>query len=112
MNHKKSWIAIKLDQGPESNDITFQEPVFEIIENRASWSMCGRTKESEDLVYQPTTEEICLYWTSVPDHLVVPRHGARVYTFVMTADKNKAVARKEFVKGILFGSNFLLSISK
>lgn len=86
-------------QGPESKDLAFADPVPEIIENRASWSMCGQTKESEDPVYQPMPVEVCLYWTSVPDHLVVPQHGARVFTFVMTADKNQTVARQEFVKG-------------
>lgn len=86
-------------QGPKSKDIAFEDPVPEIIENRPSWSMCGKTKESEDPVYQPMPVEVCLYWTSVPDHLVVPQHGARVFTFVMTADKNKTVARQEFVKG-------------
>ncbi|XP_026314471.1 protein-glucosylgalactosylhydroxylysine glucosidase-like [Hyposmocoma kahamanoa] len=92
------WVPISLMQGPESNDITFEAPVFEIIENRESWSMCGETKESEDPVYQPAPEKICLYWTAVPNQLVVPQHSDTLFTFVMTADKKKDVARQEFVK--------------
>ena len=94
------WIAIKLQPGEESKDIAFQEPMPEIIEGRTVWSACGKTKESEDLTYQPLPIDVCAYWTSVPDHLVVPPHGSRVFTFAMTVDKNKTIAREELVKGV------------
>ncbi|XP_049885269.1 protein-glucosylgalactosylhydroxylysine glucosidase [Pectinophora gossypiella] len=96
--HHEIWIAVKLMPGPESKDISFQPPVPEIIEGRTTWSTCGQTKDSEDPTYQPLPVDVCVYWTSVPDHLVVPQHGSRVFTFVMTADKNKTVAREEFIK--------------
>ncbi|KAJ2953896.1 hypothetical protein O0L34_g1527 [Tuta absoluta] len=96
--HHEIWIAVKLMPGPDSEDIAFQPPIPEIIEGRTVWSTCGFTMESEDLEYQPGPVEVCAYWTSVPDHLVVPQHGSRVFTFVMSADKNKTVAREEFVK--------------
>lgn len=99
--HPEIWIAVKLMPGPESEDIAFQEPVPEIIEGRTVWSVCGQTKISEDSDYQPLPVDVCAYWTSVPDHLVVPQHGNRVFTFAMTADKNKTAAREELVKGSL-----------
>ncbi|CAK1602766.1 unnamed protein product [Parnassius mnemosyne] len=96
--HPEIWIAIKLMPGPGSDDIVFQDPVPEILDGRTVWSVCGQTKESEDPTYQPLPVDICAYWTSVPDHLVVPQHGSRVFTFAMTADKNKTVARQELIK--------------
>nr|XP_049691823.1 protein-glucosylgalactosylhydroxylysine glucosidase [Helicoverpa armigera] len=96
--NQEIWIAIKLMPGPDSKDIAFQEPIPQILNGRTIWSSCGLTKESEDLTYQPLPIEVCAYWTSVPDHLVVPQHGSRVFTFVMTADKNKTVAREELIK--------------
>lgn len=96
--NQEIWIAIKLMPGPESKDIAFSNPVPEIINGRTVWSVCGQTMESEDLAYQPLPVNVCAYWTSVPDHLVVPQHGSRVFTFAMTADKNKTVAREELVK--------------
>lgn len=97
--YQEIWIAVKLIPGPESKDIAFQDPVPEIIDGRTIWSSCGQTKESEDLTYQSLPVDVCAYWTSVPDHLVVPQHGSRVFTFAMTADKNKTVAKQELVKG-------------
>ncbi|XP_041984111.1 protein-glucosylgalactosylhydroxylysine glucosidase-like isoform X1 [Aricia agestis] len=96
--HKEIWIAIKLMPGPTSKDIDFQTPIPEIIDGRTVWRSCGKTRVSEDPVYQPLPVEVCAYWTSVPDHLVVPQHHSRVFTFIMTADKNQTVAREEFVR--------------
>lgn len=85
--------------GPASVDIAFEGPIPEIIDGRTVWSVCGQTMVSEDPTYQPLPVDVCVYWTSVPDHLVVPQHGTRVFTFAMTADKNKTVARDELIKG-------------
>lgn len=84
--------------GPESNDIAFESPIPEIIEEAIVWKACGKTRESEDPEYQPLPVDVCAYWTSVPDHLVVPHFRSRVFTFVMTVDKNETIARKEFIK--------------
>ncbi|CAH2067404.1 unnamed protein product, partial [Iphiclides podalirius] len=96
--HPEIWIAVKLMPGPDSSDIEFGEPVPEIFEGRTIWRACGQTKISEDPDYQPLPVDVCAYWTSVPDHLVVPQHGTRVFTFAMTADKNGTVAREELIK--------------
>lgn len=85
--------------GEASKDIDFNDPIPEIIGGRTIWNSCGKTKEPEDLTYQPLPVDVCAYWTSVPDHLVVPQHGSRVFTFVMTVDKNKTIAKEELVKG-------------
>lgn len=85
-----------------SDDISFHNPHPEIIESRTIWTTCGQTAEPEDIVYQPLPVDVCVYWTSVPDHLVVPQHGSRIFTFVMTADKNRTVAREELIKGWYF----------
>lgn len=92
------WIAIKLIPGADSEDIAFEPQVPEIIEGRTIWHSCGLTKESEDITFQPEPIEVCAFWTSVPDHLVVPHHGSRIFTFAITADKNKTVAREELIK--------------
>ncbi|XP_028034225.1 protein-glucosylgalactosylhydroxylysine glucosidase [Bombyx mandarina] len=92
------WIAIQLIPGPDSEDIGFKDPVPEIIEGRTVRSTCGQTLKSEDIVYQPLPVEVCVFWTSVPDHLVAPQHGSRVFTFVMTADTNRTVAREEMIR--------------
>ncbi|CAG9133486.1 unnamed protein product [Plutella xylostella] len=94
-SHHEIWIAVKLMPGAPGADLDMQDPVAEIIHGRQVWSACGQTKESEDPIYQPSPVSVCAYWTSVPDHLVVPPHGSRVFTFAMTADKNKTVARTE-----------------
>ncbi|XP_072937087.1 protein-glucosylgalactosylhydroxylysine glucosidase [Epargyreus clarus] len=96
--HHEIWIALKFMPGPDSDDIKFKSPVPEVLEGRTVWGACGQTKESEDPEYQPSLIDVCAYWTSVPDHLVVPQHGSRVFTFVMTVDKNQTVARREFIK--------------
>ncbi|XP_075992674.1 protein-glucosylgalactosylhydroxylysine glucosidase [Anticarsia gemmatalis] len=96
--NQEIWIAIKLMPGEKSKDIDFHEPTPEIIDGRTIWHSCGQTMESEDLTYQPLPVEVCAFWTSVPDHLVVPQHGSRVFTFAMTADTNKTLARLELVK--------------
>lgn len=96
--HHEIWIALNHNPGPTSKDIDFQDPVPEIVEGRTIWSSCGQTKESEDLTYQPLPVDVCAFWTSVPDHIVVPQHGSRVFTFVMTVDKNHTVARQEILK--------------
>ncbi|XP_050670497.1 protein-glucosylgalactosylhydroxylysine glucosidase isoform X1 [Leptidea sinapis] len=96
--HHEIWIAVKLMPGSDSKDIAFVSPTPEVLEGRTVWSACGKTRVSEDPIYQPMPVEVCAYWTSVPDHLVVPHHGKRVFTFVMTADKNETVARQEFIK--------------
>lgn len=83
--------------GPESKDIAFDSPTPEVINDAIVWKACGRTKETEDPIYQPIPIDVCAYWTSVPDHLVVP-HLSRVFTFAMTVDKNETVARQEFIK--------------
>lgn len=95
--NQEIWIAIKLIPGEKSKDIEFQEPTPEIIDGRTIWHTCGQTRESEDLTYQPLPIDVCAYWTSVPDYLVVPQHGSRVFTFVMTADKNNTIAREELI---------------
>jgi hypothetical protein len=97
--HHEIWIAIKLMPGPASEDIDFERPVPEIFDGRTIWTSCGQTKEVEDPTYQPLPVEVCICWTSVPDHLVVPQHGSRVFTFPMTADKNKTIARNELLQG-------------
>ncbi|CAB3230488.1 unnamed protein product [Arctia plantaginis] len=96
--NKEIWIAIKLMPGETSKDIDFNDPIPEIIGGRTIWHSCGKTRESEDLTYQPLPVDVCAYWTSAPDHLVVPQHGSRVFTFAMTADKNKTTAKEELVK--------------
>lgn len=106
--NQEIWIAIKLMPGEKSKDIEFEEQIPELINDRIIWHSCGKTRESEDLRYQPLPVEVCAYWTSVPDHLVVPQHGSRVFTFAMTADKNQTVAREELVKGYLFLFTHLL----
>jgi hypothetical protein len=93
------WIAIELTPGPASEDIDFERPVSEILDGRTIWTSCGQTKEVEDPKYQPLPLEMCICWTSVPDHLVVPQDGSRVFTFPMTADKNKTIARNELLQG-------------
>lgn len=85
--------------GNESADIAFEAPVPETHKGRNIWSACGKTKVSEDLAYQPEPVDICVYWTSVPDYLVVPQHGSQLFTFAMTADKNRTVAKEEMYKG-------------
>ncbi|KAI8428264.1 hypothetical protein MSG28_002481 [Choristoneura fumiferana] len=99
LTHHDIWIAITLMPGPTSEDIVFETPIPEKLDERMIWSACGKTKESEDLVYQPLPVEVCAYWTSVPDHLVVPQHGGRVFTFAMTVDNNKTKARQELEEG-------------
>ncbi|XP_047545214.1 protein-glucosylgalactosylhydroxylysine glucosidase [Vanessa atalanta] len=96
--HHEIWIAISQMAGPDSKDIAFESPIPEIIDDTIVWKACGKTKETEDPVYQPLPVDVCAYWTSVPDHLVVPHFRSRVFTFVMTVDKNETVARQEFVK--------------
>ncbi|CAK1544235.1 unnamed protein product [Leptosia nina] len=96
--HHEIWIAIKLMPGADSKDIEFPSPTPEFINGRSVWSACGKTRVSEDPEYQPLPVNVCAYWTSVPNHLVVPHHQPRVFTFVMTADKNETVARQEFIK--------------
>ncbi|XP_045486467.1 protein-glucosylgalactosylhydroxylysine glucosidase [Pieris rapae] len=96
--HHEIWIAIKQMPGPDSKDIDFSSPTPEIIDGRSVWTSCGKTKVSEDPEYQPLPTDVCAYWTSVPDHLVVPHYRPRVFTFLMTVDKNATVARKEFIK--------------
>ncbi|KAG6457335.1 hypothetical protein O3G_MSEX010241 [Manduca sexta] len=96
--HHEIWVAISLMPGPDSKDVAFQNPVPEIINGRTIWSSCGQTWESEDTTYQPMPVDVCAYWTSVPDHLVVPQHGSRIFTFAMTADKNRTVAKEELIK--------------
>ncbi|XP_028165174.1 protein-glucosylgalactosylhydroxylysine glucosidase isoform X1 [Ostrinia furnacalis] len=96
--HHEIWIAVKLMPGPTSNDITFEDPIPEIYDGRTIWSSCGQTKETEDPTYQPLPVDVCVYWTSVPDHLVVPQHGSRVFTFAMTVDNNKTLAREELLQ--------------
>ncbi|XP_045763177.1 protein-glucosylgalactosylhydroxylysine glucosidase [Maniola jurtina] len=96
--HQAIWIAIKQMPGPESQDIAFAPPTPEIIDEMIVWKACGKTKEVEDPAYQATPVDVCAYWTSVPDHLVVPHVRSRVFTFFMTADKNETVARQEFIK--------------
>ncbi|CAG4943725.1 unnamed protein product [Colias eurytheme] len=96
--HHEIWITIKQLPGPQSSDIDFASPTPEIIEGRPSWRSCGKTRVAEDPEYQPMLVDVCAYWTSVPDHLVVPQHRPRVFTFVMTVDNDQDVARKEFVK--------------
>lgn len=88
--------------GPDSEDVAFEPPVPEIIEGRTIWHSCGFTKESEEPAYQPEPVQVCAFWMSVPDHLVVPHHGSRVFTFAMSADKNKTIARDELIKGWYF----------
>ncbi|CAH0726149.1 unnamed protein product, partial [Brenthis ino] len=95
--HHEIWVAIKQMAGPNSKDIAFQAPTPEIINDAVVWKTCGRTREIEDPLYQPSPVDVCAYWTSVPDHLVVP-HISRVFTFAMTVDKNETVARQEFIK--------------
>lgn len=84
--------------GPESQDIAFGAPTPELIDEMLVWKACGKTKEVEDPAYQPEPTDVCAYWSSVPDHLVVPHYRSRVFTFFMTADKNETVARQEFIK--------------
>ncbi|XP_032530188.2 protein-glucosylgalactosylhydroxylysine glucosidase [Danaus plexippus] len=96
--HHEIWIAIKQMAGPDSKDIAFEPPTPEIIGDAVVWKTCGKTRESEDIAHQPLPVDVCAYWTSVPDHLVVPHVKGRVFTFLMTADKNESVAREEFVK--------------
>lgn len=97
--HHEIWIPVKLMPGPDSDDINFEERVPEKYDGRTLWSSCGQTKEVEDDTYQPLPVDVCVYWTSVPDHLVVPQHGSRVFTFAMTVDNNRTVAREELLKG-------------
>lgn len=97
--HHEIWIAVKLMPGPDSEDIAFQTPTPENYDGRTIWSSCGKTKEPEDEVYQKFPVDVCVYWTSVPDYLVVPQYGSRVFTFAMTVDRNKTVARQELVEG-------------
>lgn len=97
--HHEIWIALDHNPGPNSKDINFQDPIPEIVEGRTIWKSCGQTMESEDITYQPLPVEVCAFWTSIPDHLVVPQHGSRVFTFAMTVDKNLTVARQELLKG-------------
>lgn len=85
--------------GGESKDIAFQEATVETIDNRPVWTTCGVTRVSEDIKYQPTPVKVCVFYTSVPDHLVVPQRGFKVFTFAMTVDKNETVARNEMIKG-------------
>ncbi|RVE43011.1 hypothetical protein evm_012323 [Chilo suppressalis] len=96
--HHEIWIAVQLIPGADSEDIDFQTPVPEVVDGRIVWSRCGDTKEVEEPMFQPLPTVVCVYWTSVPDHLVVPQHGSRVFTFAMTADKNRTVARTELLK--------------
>ncbi|XP_013201193.2 protein-glucosylgalactosylhydroxylysine glucosidase [Amyelois transitella] len=96
--HHEIWIAIKQMPGPDSEDIAFEPHTPEIFEGRTLWSTCGKTREPEDYEYQKYPVEVCAYWTSVPDHLVVPQHGSRVITFAMTVDHNRTVARDELIK--------------
>ncbi|XP_047987690.1 protein-glucosylgalactosylhydroxylysine glucosidase [Leguminivora glycinivorella] len=99
LTHRDIWIAVKLMPGAEtSDDINFESPVPEVFHGRTIKSSCGKTRESEDLEYQPLPVNVCVYWTSVPDHLVVPQHGSKVFTFAMTVDKNRTVAREELFK--------------
>ncbi|XP_059058126.1 protein-glucosylgalactosylhydroxylysine glucosidase isoform X1 [Achroia grisella] len=93
--HHEIWIAIKQIPGPNSEDVQFHAPVPEVYDGRTIWYSCGSTKDSEDPSHQPLPVDVCAYWTSVPDYLVVPQHGSKVFTFVMTVDKNITVARQE-----------------
>lgn len=97
--HHQIWVTMKLIPGEDSKDITFEEPTVEILTDRTVWTSCGKTKVSEDIKYQPTPIEVCAYWTSVPDHLVVPQRGRKLFTFAMTVDKNQTVAKAEMIKG-------------
>ncbi|GBP95416.1 Protein-glucosylgalactosylhydroxylysine glucosidase [Eumeta japonica] len=97
--HHGIWISIKLMPGGDSDDVEFKEPSAEYIAGRYVWSSCGHTKISEDSEYQPQSKRVCAYWTSVPDHLVVPQHGSRVFTFAMTLDENRTVAKQEMING-------------
>lgn len=90
---------MQLQPGPDSKDIAFEEHIPEVYDERTIWSSCGKTKEVEDESLQPLLVDVCVYWTSVPDQLVVPQHGARVMTFAMTVDSNRTVAREELLKG-------------
>ncbi|XP_039765165.1 protein-glucosylgalactosylhydroxylysine glucosidase [Pararge aegeria] len=96
--HHEIWIAIKQMPGPESKDISFGSPTPEIINEMLVWKACGKTKEVEDPAFQGMLEDVCAYWSSVPDHLVVPHSRSKVITFFMTVDKNESVARQEFIK--------------
>ncbi|XP_053605978.1 protein-glucosylgalactosylhydroxylysine glucosidase [Plodia interpunctella] len=96
--HHEIWLAITLMSGPVSEDIAFETPVPEILERRTVWHTCGKTREPEDTYYQKYPIEVCAYWTTVPDHLVVPQHGTKVLTFAMTVDHNKTIARDEMTK--------------
>ncbi|CAG9784083.1 unnamed protein product [Diatraea saccharalis] len=96
--HHEIWIAVKLLPGAESEDVAFESPVPEIVDGRTVWSACGRTVEVEAAALQPEPSAACACWTGVPDHLVVPQHGARVVTFAMTLDTDRTVARRELLQ--------------
>lgn len=69
------------------------------VENRVLWSSCGKTKIVEDDAYQEEPSKVCAYWTHPPSHLVVPRRGKLLHTFIMTVDTKREVALKEMIDG-------------
>jgi hypothetical protein len=98
-DHSPRHVDLSFLHGPDSEDISFDKPQLEKNNGRLIWSTCGKTKTLEDPEYQHEASQVCAFWTYVPTHLIVPRQGRILYTFVLTLDSKKDVALKELKDG-------------
>lgn len=98
-DHHTRFVELSFFPGPDSEDIKFEAPVLSKVGNRVLWSSCGKTKDIEDDKYQEERSTVCAYWTHPPSHLVVPRRGKLLHTFIMTVDTKREVALKEMIDG-------------
>jgi hypothetical protein len=88
-------IELTVRQGPDSDDIDFEEETLVQIDGVSVWMRCGQTKEIEDIRYQLETSKVCVYWNDVPSSISIPGNQEVVQSYIMVADNLDDVALKE-----------------